>query len=173
MTPRPSRKRAAATASVALLALGLIPAATAQTSPDKQFQIRTRTAAFVKARTVAADPGDDDLRKLRKARLNAVLNELLGRTIDFNRDGTRVDRLVDSSLRLLEAEVDYYGRAEDRAGVLEEHLRLSRELTAIIDARTEAEPDSGANREYAHYCLSSVELALLKARRETDRETDR
>ena len=169
MTIRPLRRRAAATASVALLVLGLASAASAQPPADKQYQIRSRTEAFVKSQTVAADPNDDDLRKLRKARLNAALNEMVGRTLDFTRDGSRVDRLLDSALRLLEAELGYYERAEDRARVLEEHLGISRELTAIIEARTKAEPDSGARLAYARYCHSSIELALVKARRGTVR----
>src|SRR5947208_3141460 len=104
MTIRPFRKPAGATASVALLVLGLAAAASAQPPAGKQYQIRPRTEAFVKSRTLAADPGDDDLRKWRKARLNAALNERYGRTLDFNRDGSRVDLLLDSGLRLLEAE---------------------------------------------------------------------
>jgi hypothetical protein len=154
---------------VASLVLGLASAASAQPPADKQYLIRSRTEEFVKSQTLAADPGDDDLQKLRKARLNAALNEMFGRTLDFARDGSQVDRLLDSGLRLLEAELGYYERAEERARVLEEHLRISRELTAIIEARTRAEPDSGARLEYARYCLSSIELALLNARRGTVR----
>ena len=116
-----------------MLVLGLASAASAQPPADKQYQIRPRTEAFVKSQTLAADPNDDDLRKLRKARLNAALNEMFGRTLDFTRDGSRVDHLLDSALRLLEAELGYYERAEDRARVLEEHLGISRELTAIIE----------------------------------------
>ena len=165
MTTRPFQKRAAA--SVALLVLGLTSAASAQSPADKQFQIRRRTEAFVKSQTLAANPGDDDIGKLRKARLNAALNELLGRTRDFTHDGSQVDRLLDSGLRLLEAELGYYERPEDRARVLENHLQISRELTAILEARTRAEPDSGARLEYARYCQSSIELALVKARSAT------
>src|SRR3954471_21347405 len=136
MTIRPFQRTLAASAGVALLVLGLASAATAQSPADKLYQIRPKTEAFVKAQTLAADPGDDDLRKLGKARLNAALNEMFGRTLDFTRDGSQVDRLLDSSLRLLEAELGYHERAEDRARVLEEHLRIGRELTAIIAART-------------------------------------
>ena len=167
MTIRPFQKHA--TASVALLVLGVASATSAQPPADKQYQIRPRTEAFVKSQTLAAHPGDDDLKKLRKARLNAALNEMLGRTRDFTRDGSQVDRLLDSGLRLLEAELGYYERAEDRARVLEEHLRISRELTDIIEARTRSEPDSGARLEYARYCRSSIELALVTARRGTVR----
>ena len=34
--------------------------------------------------------------------------EMFGRTLDFTRDGSQVDRLLDSGLRVLEAELDYY-----------------------------------------------------------------
>src|SRR4051812_6605616 len=104
MTTRPFQKRSAASASMALLVLGLASAAPAQPPADKPYQIRPRTEAFVKSQTLAAEPGDNDLRTLRKARLNAALNELLGRTLDFTRDGSQADRLLDSNLRLLEAE---------------------------------------------------------------------
>ena len=169
MTIRPFQRTPAASAGAALLVLGLASAATAQPPADKPYQIRPKTEAFVKAQTLAADPGDDDLRKLGKARLNAALNEMLGRTLDFTRDGSQVDRLLDSGLRLLDAELGYYERAEDRARVLEELSPISRELTAILEARTRAEPDSGARLEYARYCHSSIELALATARRRTVR----
>src|SRR3954470_19197304 len=73
----------------------------------RQHHIPLRTEAFVLSRTLAADPGDDNLRKLRKARLNAALDEMLGRTLDFARVGSEVDRLLDSGLRLLEVELSY------------------------------------------------------------------
>jgi hypothetical protein len=69
---------------------------------------------------------------------------------------------------LLDAEQGYYGRSEELVRVLEEHLGISRELTAIIEARTKGEPDSGAHLAYARFCQSSIELALIKARRGTD-----
>jgi hypothetical protein len=164
MTIRPFLKRAVATASVALLVLGLARAAFAQQAADKQYRIRSKTEAFVKSQTLADDPGDDDLRRLHRARLNAALDEVFGRTLDFNRDGSEVDRLLDSGLRLLEAELEFHERLEDRARALQGHLEISRELTAIIEARTKAEPDTGARLGYARYCQSSIELALMKAR---------
>jgi hypothetical protein len=165
MTIQPFLKRAVATASVALLVLGLARAASAQAAAEKQYRIRTKTEAFVKSQTLADDPADDGLRRLRRARLNAALDEMLGRTRDFNRDGSEVDRLLDCGLRLLEAELEFHERLEDRARALQRHLEISRELTAIIEARTKAEPDTGARLGYARYCQSSIELALLKARR--------
>ena len=147
----------------ALVVLGFVSTAAAQSADEKPFRIRTRTEAFVKAQTVAPDPGDDDLGKLRKVRLNAALKELFGRTLDFTRDGAHVDHLIDASLRLLDAEVDYYQKAEDRIVVLEKHLAISRELTDIMESRTKAEPDSGARLEYARYCQATIRLAVLRA----------
>lgn len=161
--------RKCAVAITAFAVFGFVSTASAQSTGEKPFRIRTRTEAFVKAQTLAADPGDDELLKLRKVRLNAALKEVFGRTLDFTRDGSHVDHLIDASLRLLDAEVDYYEKAEDRVRALEKHLAISRELTDIMESRTKAEPDSGARLEYARYCQATIRLAILRTGRQSAR----
>lgn len=112
----------------------------AQTSPgEKPFRIRTRTDAFVKAHRLKTVPGESRERALLKARVNASLGETLGRTHDFTRDGENAGHLVEAHLRLLGAELDYF-KGVERVSTLQDHLALAKELEAILETRTTAEP---------------------------------
>jgi hypothetical protein len=152
-----------------LMAPGPRPAPGAEPPAEKPYQIRQRTEAFVAVHALAPDPKDDETQALRKVRLEAALGEMLGRTREFLRDESLVDGVLDAGLRVLDAELDYYPRPQDRVRVLEKHLEIGQELSEIVEARSKAELASAAHRHYARYCRATVELALRKARREAPR----
>jgi len=162
-------RQASVSAGPAVLILGLAAAAFGQEPTDKPYQIRARTEAFVKAHALTPNPKDG----AQKVRLIAALNEMTHRTREFLRDSAQTDRLLDSGMRVLEAELDYYGRSEQvmhpaqvdhLEKLLKKHLEISRELATIIEERVKGDLASEAQQEYARYCRSSVEVAIQKLR---------
>ncbi len=145
---------------------GLASPSAGQDVAAKQYQIRIRTDAFIKSHALAADPKDEALVKAQKARLASALDEMMHRTRAFLRDDAETDRLLACGMRVLDAELDYYAGKAERISVLERHLEISRELALIVEERAKVDLASSSQEEFARYCRSTIEVALLKARRD-------
>ncbi len=173
MKMTPASRQTCSLSLTALLTFGLLSALAAQPPTEKRYQIRKRSETFVASHPLAPAPNDDPLRALQKERLGAALGELLNRTSEFLQDGSRIDALIQSELRVLDAELDYYADPAERIRMLEGHLEIGRDLEGVIEQRSKSELATATHVEFSRYFRARVQVALLNAKRDAAREPKR
>lgn len=122
--------------------------------------------AILAAEPMKAEAGDDELRRLLKARYNEDVAELKARLERLRAGQGTVDSLAGVSQRLLQSGLDLTGNAEERVKLLQGYLDLTREIERIKQALVEAMRATNVELHQARRMRIDAEIRLLRARRE-------
>jgi hypothetical protein len=136
----------------------------AQEAPPQKAEVKY--PALLAGKPIPEDPKDDKLRKLLKARYNAVLaearftytQEYCGRD-NPNHRYVMWQRLVRSGLELCD-------KPAEKVAIRKNHLELTREAEALEKARLEAGRGGIDSYERARYERFQAEIQLLRAEHE-------
>jgi hypothetical protein len=109
---------------------------------------------------------EDPLVRLKKERFNAALNEAKARFDLYKRGLTKSPDLIEVGERLFSAEVDLYGKPEDRARVLQRQLDVYNEAVANLENQVKEGLAPQVDLERLRYNKASLEIELLTAKSE-------
>jgi hypothetical protein len=151
---------------VVALAVGLIGVLAAQQPTRQPFQLSEKAQALINAKPLEPEAGDDDLRKLLKARYNAALSEVRNRYDALAKGRGTLDPLFDAGRRLFEAELDLYAKPAERITALEKLLEFVKEFEVILERNLKAEIGTPADLDRLRFGRLTIEVALVKAKRE-------
>jgi hypothetical protein len=148
-----------------------------QEPPDKP---KPKLPAILSAKPLKADPGDDALRKLLKARYNEVVGEVRD-CYEFEamaRSGGPCLRYVPDQFygmwkRLVEAGLEAYERPADKIALLTAYLEVTREAEKDMQLNYEAGKARIGDFRRARYERLDAEIRLLRATRQSDRARGR
>src|SRR5262249_134505 len=112
-----------------------------------------------------AAKGDDELRKLLKARYNAALRETKGRFMQFLAGKTTPELLADGGRRLLRAELELCDKPADRVKVREKFLTLAKEVERIQRERYDAGRIDEPDMAQAEHQRLDAEIELLREKK--------
>jgi len=129
--------------------------------------------ALLTAKPLKADPKDDELRKLLKARYNAALAEAKGIYEFENRPGAEVfvdfDRVFGQWQRLVQAGLEVCDTPAEKVALLTQYVELTKDLEKVEQKRF----DVGRVPEYdlhrVRYQRLDAEIQLLRAKRDADK----
>jgi hypothetical protein len=152
--------------------------AAGQEAPEKPAdRPEVKYPALLAGKPIPEDPKDDKLRKLLKARYNAVLTEArFTYAQEYLGGPSRIDdpdhrygmwqRLVRSGLELCD-------KPADKVAIRKNHLELTREAEATEKARYEAHRSDIGSYERARYERLGAEIQLLRAEGEAATAKDK
>jgi hypothetical protein len=131
-------------------------------------------AAVTAMKPLQADPKDDELRKLLKARFNEALGELKGRyayTELFSKHGVMVlgapDDLYRPWQRLVQAGLEAYEEKADKIALLTQYLEVTKQREKIDEERYDKRGGAGFDLHRARYERLDAEIRLLRVKEGT------
>jgi outer membrane efflux protein len=148
-----------------------------QKPPDK---LKVKVPALLSAKSVKADPKDDELRKLLKARYNEAVSEAKAYyELEqlANRNAVELTRNEDYRYRMLQrvvqAGLELCDTPGEKVALLKQYLEVTKEDEKRTQARYDAQriPIGDLNR--ARYERLDAEIRLLRAKREADKAKDK
>lgn len=164
---------------MSLMLAGGLAAQTPQ-SQEPPDDPQVKRPALLTAGPLKADPKDDELRKLLKARYNAALGELKDyyEAEDFasKHAVTRrssADDWYGTWQRLVYAGLELYDKPADRISLLTQYLEVTKGLETIAQARFDHGRTRIGDLHRARFERLDAEIRLLKAKREADRGKDK
>ena len=111
----------------------------AEKEPDKKVdEANEFEPALVKMKPLAADPKDDELKKLMKERFNEALAEVSAGYERVLAGQVLVDNLFDAAARLKLAGLEMYDDPKEKIALLEKFLELAKEVERIMQERFDA-----------------------------------
>jgi RNA polymerase sigma factor (sigma-70 family) len=123
----------------------------------KEFEV-----ALVKRKPLAADPKDDELRKLLKERFNAALGEVQAAHERVLAGQIGAEGLFDATSRLKHAGLEVFDEPKKQIALLEQFVELAKEVERIIDLREQAGRATVEEVQRVRYFRIDAEIALLR-----------
>jgi hypothetical protein len=145
-------------AALALLG-GLAPSAARADDDD------VKLPAVLEGKPLEAAKGDDELRKLLKARYNAALQETKGRFMQLLAGKATSETLADCGRRLLRSELELCDKPADRVKVREKWLTLAKEVERVQKLRYDAGRIDVAEMAQAEFNRLDAEIELLREKK--------
>jgi hypothetical protein len=143
-----------------------------QKPPDEPA---VRLPALLTAKPLKAEPKDDALRKLLKARYNEAVGELkaLYEEEDYaSKNGvdrlTHVGDLHEPWHRLVEAGLELCDKPAEKVALLSQYLEVAKEAEKLTQARYDAGRVRSSDLHQARYERLDAEILLLRTKREAD-----
>src|SRR5262249_46245 len=149
--------------------------------PQKPGEIlEGKLPALLSAKPAQAEPSDDELRKLLKARYNAALAEAK-KFHEFRElaSNTAVELLPNAHgmygrwQRLLHAALELYQKPTEKIALLDQYLDMTKDAEKIEQARFDAGRSRIDDLQRARYERLDAEIRLLRAKREADKCRDK
>jgi hypothetical protein len=115
-----------------------------------------------------AEPQDDELRKLLKARYNEALDELKERSDQLFLKGIELGgfaQVFDSANRFVRAGLELREKPAERVEILTQVLELARTAEKLAQSYFNANKLSSQDLHYARYSRLDIEIQLSRARR--------
>jgi hypothetical protein len=107
---------------------------------------------------------NDVLSNLLKARYEAAVDEHRERRQEYLAGAGTLDMLLHSSLRLLEAELEWKAKPAERIPVLEAHLERMKNIQDVLVAKFNAGTGSVGDLKQAEYYRLDAEVRLERAK---------
>jgi RNA polymerase sigma factor (sigma-70 family) len=136
----------------------------AEPRPDdepKEFEVE-----LLKMKPLAADPKDDELRKLLKERFNAALQEVQALYQLVEAGKANVDSLADAGRRLVHAGLEVYDDPKEQVALLQKYVALAKEAERIVDLRQQVGRVGVDEMHRARYFRADAEITLLRLKRD-------
>ena len=128
--------------------------------------IGPRLSALLESEEMQPNDEDSHLKKLMKARYNAVLLELNERHDGMLKGLQTLDQMIDAGRRLLDAELALASTDEDKAAVLERAIGVVEEFERKLELRLKNNFGSTANLYRMRYGRLNLAVELEKLRGE-------
>jgi hypothetical protein len=144
-----------------LAVLILIPAWQPSAYAQRALNFSPKVLEVLKTPPLEIKDDEDPLLRLKKERFNAALNEAKARFDLYKRGLTKLPDLIEVGERLFSAEVDLYGKPEDRARVLQRQLDVYNEAEGNLEKHVKEGLVTQADLERLRYDKASLEIDLL------------
>jgi hypothetical protein len=108
----------------------------------------------------------DEIRRLLRARYNAVLEEVRGRWQQFQTGSSKLDPLLESLRRLRSSGVEVEAIGRNRLQFLEDYVAMTRQVEDLVQRAVKAGQLASADAAQARYMRLDAEVELLRARLE-------
>jgi hypothetical protein len=132
------------------------PRALAQREPDKKPELPNKPGV--------PDKAPDRIKDLLKSRFEAAKDENEARMKEFLAGRGTLDCLIDSSLRLLTAELEMNQKYEAQLAALESYAKRMKELYEVNEARYKAGQVSVSDFKQSTYFHLDAKLRLERAK---------
>jgi hypothetical protein len=121
----------------------------------------------------AKQKGDDDLRKLLKARFDEASAELNESILESRNVRFSMESLFSAEQRLLQSALELYDQPKDRVAFLSEHIKTLKAIETQMQERFKGGSGRRVDVHRARYFVLDAEIQLLRARREADKAKEK
>jgi hypothetical protein len=134
---------------------------------------KVKLPALLSAKALAALPGDDEPRKLLKAKYNEAAGEAKSCYKEFLRGSFNRDELYGAYKRLVQAGLELADKQAERVELLARYVETTAEAEQIMQERFKVARGSIGDVHRARYERLDAEIRVLRARREPEKTKDK
>jgi hypothetical protein len=128
---------------------------------------------LLSGKPVKTDPGEDELRKLVKARYNEALGEAKGIYEQYLDGRAEWEGVLSSCQRVVQAGLELCDKPADKVDVLTKYLEVTKEGERVTQRRYDAGREWISAVHRARYERLNAEIQLRRAKREADKARDK
>jgi hypothetical protein len=134
---------------------------------------KVKLPALLSAKALAALPGDDEPRKLLKAKYNEAAGEAKSCYQEYWRGDCSQDQLYGACKRLVQASLELTDKQAERVALLTRYVETTAAAEKIMQERFEVGRCSIGDVHRARYERLDAEIRLLRAKREPEKTKDK
>jgi hypothetical protein len=124
-----------------------------------------KLTALAGARPLDPAAGDDELRKLQKARYNSAIRCLRHGLQNYSAGCLRLDELLEPLQHVRDSSLDLSNDPAQSIAMLEHYSELAQWVESSVEAMVEVGRRTDSDLEHARYVRLGAEIQLLRAKR--------
>jgi hypothetical protein len=132
---------------------------------DSEGAVLKKLGLIATAKPLETATGDDDLRKLLKARYNTAVRVLAQDVEHYSQGRGMVDTLLPALRQVRDSRLELSDSSADHLVVLEVYSELARSIERLRDCQADAGRASIREVEQSRYTRLDAEIQLLRCRR--------